>query len=119
MMSRRTVSFTDGMEDAIREYQAELMVASKKDVTFAEALHYVLWRGFILGGGGTLRTWWKRDSSQSMTGAIMEELDRGSSYLREEAVLDFLPPELAASVKEHQNVPATLAATFDDEGRRI
>ena len=91
MMARRTVSLSDGMENAVRKLQTVLMLEQKRDVTFAEALHNALFRGFVFGGGSKGATaWWKGEPGRELTNADYAELLEGNEGTRLNGVLDML-----------------------------
>ena len=48
-MSRRTITFAEGIEDGVRERQIEMMRRDKRDVPFTEAVNWVLLQGLYWG----------------------------------------------------------------------
>ena len=60
-MPRRTVTVPTGFDKAIRSYQAKLMRLNNRDVTYTEAINYVLFWGFLGGprAEGEIIAFWK------------------------------------------------------------
>ena len=48
-MSRRTITFAEGIEDGVRERQIEMMRREKRDVPFTEAVNWLILRGLYWG----------------------------------------------------------------------
>ncbi len=46
-MARRTITLPQGLEEGVREIQIGLMQSEKRDVTFTEAVNWVLLSGLL------------------------------------------------------------------------
>ena len=79
-MARRTIDLTIGFENAVCKLQALMVLSEKRDITFSEALHKVLSRGFI-GGEGPARAWWKGEPHCTITEEDWDELFEGDQEM--------------------------------------
>jgi len=48
-MTRRTITFAEGIEDGVRERQIEMMRRGKRDVPFTEAVNWLILQGLYWG----------------------------------------------------------------------
>lgn len=65
-MPRRTVNVADGLDRAIRTFQARMIVDLDRDVTYTEALNNVLLLGFLRPGPtGEVHAYWKPGSPKA------------------------------------------------------
>ena len=83
-MARRTITFTGGIEEGVRERQIEMMRQQKRDVRFTEAVNSLILQGLI--------------SSAEHRGVTAEELAervpqwiRGLDKINMDAFLDNIP----------------------------
>lgn len=97
-MARRTISLTPGFENAIRRWQTEMMLTEKRDVTFTEALHGVLFRAFLPGYGVHPTVWWKGEPHRKVVADDVSELFEGWGELPQQWLLDSLPEATVAAL---------------------
>ena len=101
-MPRRTVTIPDGIDAAVRSFQARLMRMTNEDVTYTHAANIVLILG-LLGqvSEGRRRAIW-RDDSPPLEAAELIALLAGMEKLDREAVLDMLPEDARAAATEQK-----------------
>ena len=83
-MTRRTITFAEGLEEGIREKQIEMMRQQKRDVPFTEATNWVILQGL----------YWGAEHSGVPSDELAERVGqwiRGLDKINEDA-LDGFPP---------------------------
>ena len=103
-MPRRTVTISEGVDAAVRSFQARLMRMTNEDVTYTHAANLVLLLGLLSHvSGGRRRAIWK-DDNPPLELAEMLVLLAGMEKLDREGVLDMLPKEARSAATEQKDV---------------
>ena len=101
-MPRRTVTIPEGLDTALRGFQARLMLASNQDVTYTQVVNIALFWGLthFRDRGPALAIW--KEGEPLLTGVDVLSLLVGFDLemLRREGHLDMLPEEARAAVEE-------------------
>ena len=98
-MPRRTVTIAEGVDAAIRSFQARLMRVLNEDVTYTEATNLVLLIGLVRQPSAI----WK-DDTPAIGLADLLQLMVGLKELGREGLLDMLPEEIRAAASEQKKL---------------
>ena len=83
-MTRRTITFAEGIEEGVRETQIEMMRREKRDVPFTEAVNWLILRGLVWSaehGGMSFEEWVE----------LVPQWIRGLDKINVDAFLDSIP----------------------------
>ena len=117
-MPRRTVTIAVGFDKLIRRLQGRLIPRLDRDVTFTEALNYVLFMGFLRPWpDGKIIAFWREGDEEASEQEIME-LKKGYDFnqLRFDGWLDSMGPDSDkrwVSLDPEDAVPAWMVGEDD------
>ena len=119
-MPRRTVTISPIFDEGIRRLQARLLLSLKRDVTYTEALNYVLFHGFLRPwpDGKTIAFWKDGDPEATEEEVMHLKNDFDFNQLRFDGWLDVMGPDPEAGPKRvsydpNDAVPGWMAGETD------